>query len=126
MNTGEGGSVSPVSGTIRFSDKGASFSQDLRIQSAQASFNYKYNGTFSIEGNKLTLAYRDAQGLSKTEVYDFVFSPELKALRLTRDYGRASTSWILFLKGTENVSRCTEQGKTILTDAICQPLRKAG
>jgi hypothetical protein len=125
-NTGEGGSGSPVRGTIRFSDKGAAFSQDLRIQSAQSSFNYKYNGTFSIQGDKLTLTYRDAQGLSKTEVYDFVFSPELKALRLTRDYGRASTSWILFLKGTENISRCTEQGKMILTDAICQPVRKAG
>ncbi|HEX8772190.1 MAG TPA: hypothetical protein VF735_01215 [Pyrinomonadaceae bacterium] len=127
MNTGEGGgAVSPVSGTIRFSDKGTSFSQDLRIQSAQASFNYKYNGTFSIQGDKLTLTYRDAQGSTKTEVYGFVFSPELKALRLTRDYGRANTSWILFLKGTENVSRCTEQGKTILTDAICQQVRKAG
>lgn len=125
-NTGEGGAVSPVSGTISFSDKGASFSQDLRIQSAQANFNYKYNGTFSIQGDKLTLAYRDAQGVIKTEVYDFVFSPELKALRLTRDYGRASASWILFLKGTENVSRCTEQGKTILTDAICRQVRKAG
>jgi hypothetical protein len=125
-NTGGGGTVSPVSGTIRFSDKGASFSQDLHIQSAQSSFNYKYNGTFSIQGNKLTLVYRDAQGLTKTEVYDFVFSPELKALRLKRDYGQASTSWILFLKGTENISRCTEQGKTVLTDAICQQVRKAG
>jgi hypothetical protein len=125
-NTGGGSTVSPVSGTIRFSDKGASFSQDLHIQSAQSSFNYKYNGTFSIQGNKLTLVYRDAQGLTKTEVYDFVFSPELKALRLKRDYGQASTSWILFLKGTENISRCTEQGKTVLTDAICQQVRKAG
>lgn len=125
-NTGDGGTLSPVSGTLRFSDKDASFSQDLRIQSAQSNFNYKYNGTFSIEGDKLTLTYRDAQGLTKTEAYDFVFSPELKALRLTRDYGRASTSWILFLKGTENISRCTEQGKTILTDAICQQVRKAG
>jgi tetratricopeptide (TPR) repeat protein len=126
INTNGGSTVSPVSGTIRFSDKGASFNQDLRIQSAQSSFNYKYSGTFTIEGNKLTLVYRDAQGATKTEVYDFVFSPELKALRLTRDYGRVSTSWILFLKGTESVSRCTEQGKTVLTDAICQQVRKAG
>ena len=124
-NTSNGSTVSPVSGTIRFSDKNASFSQDLHIQSAQTSFNYKYDGTFSIRGNKLTLVYRDAQGATKTEVYDFVFSPELKALRLTRDYGRVSTNWILFLKGTENISRCTEQGKTVLTDAVCLQVRKA-
>ncbi|HEX8143873.1 MAG TPA: hypothetical protein VF553_14840 [Pyrinomonadaceae bacterium] len=126
ISTSNGNSVSHVAGTIKFSDKGSSFNQDLRIPSAQTSFAYKYQGTFSIQGNKLSLIYRDAQGATKTEVYDFLYSPELKALRLTRDYGRSTTTWILFLKGTENVSRCTEQGKAVLSDVICRQAGKAG
>ena len=126
ISTSNGNSVSHVAGTIKFSDKGSSFNQDLRIPSAQTSFAYKYQGTFSIQGNKLSLIYRDAQGATKTEVYDFLYSPELKALRLTRDYGRSTTTWILFLKGTENVSRCTEQGKAVVSDVICRQAGKAG
>jgi hypothetical protein len=125
MSTSNGNNASPIGGTLKLSGRGSAFEQDLRVPLAQTSLTYKYSGTFSIDGSRLSFVYRDAQGATKTDIYDFIFSPELKALRLTRNYGSASTSWILLLKGTENVSRCTEQGKAALGEAVCRQIRKA-
>lgn len=109
---------SRVSGSIRFSDDGLTYSQDFQIPSGSSNIIYKRAGRFFIRDNNLHLTYME-NGALKEDVYSFVFSPELKTLSLELRRPNNKSTWLLIVKGTEGVFRCTEQGKALFGDLVC-------
>lgn len=110
---------SRVSGNIKFNDDGSTYSQDLQIPAGNSNITYKRAGRFFIRDNNLHLTYME-NGALKEDVYSFVFSPELKTLSLElRRTNNSRSTWLLIVKGTEGVSRCTEQGKALFGDFVC-------
>ena len=115
----DGITSSRVGGSVKFNDDGSTYSQDLQIPAGSSNITYKRAGRFFIRDNNLHLTYME-NGALKEDVYNFVFSPELKTLSLElRRPNNSRSTWLLIVKGTEGVSRCTEKGKALFGELVC-------